>query len=218
MKRLLVASSLLLTLAFLAGRADMLPAQGKDAPSLEAALAWIKRTDGELVKPQYVALDLEQLKKLQELKLGGHRKSDNKHLFVKAEDFANLAALPQLKKLHLGENDGVTDEALAHVGKLTGLKELVLWDAPLTDAGLKHLVALKELTTLDLAFATKVTDAGLGPITQLAKLESLNLAGTKVTDVSSLQKLAMLKELRLGKLKPKGLDELKTKLPALVVK
>jgi Leucine-rich repeat (LRR) protein len=193
------------------------PAQ-KDAPSLEATLAWIKKVDGELTKPRYAALTLEQLKNLQELQLGGHRKSDNKHLFVKPDEFRNLAPLTGLKKLHLGENDGATDEALVHVGKLTGLNELVLWDAPMTDAGVKHLANLKDLTRLDLAFATKLTDAALEEIVKLPNLEFLNVAGTKVTDVSSLQKLTKLKELRVGKAKPKGLDELKKKVAGLVVK
>ncbi len=129
-----------------------------------------------------------------------------------------MLALTQLKKLHLGENDGVTDEALVYVGKLTGLSELILWDSPITDAGIKHLAPLKELTNLDLAFATKLTTACLADITHLPKLELLVLGGTKVDDVSSLSQLAALKELRLGKLMPKGLDDLKKAKPALTVK
>ena len=188
------------------------------APSLEESLAWIKRVDGELNTPRYAELTADKLKAQTELQLGGHRKSDNKHLFVKAEEFRYLAPLTGLKKLHLGENDGVTDEALAHVGKLTGLTELILWDAPITDAGLKHLLGLKELTSLDLAFATKVTTAGLEHVAKLSKLEKLNLAGTKVENVSALAALTGLKELRLGKLKPAGVDDLKKANPALVVK
>jgi hypothetical protein len=117
------------------------------SPAEEAALAWIKRVDGELTKPRYAKLTLDQLSKLEELQLGGHRKSDNKHLFVPAAEFHHLTALKGLKKLHLGENDGVTDAAVVHVGNLTGLRSLVLWDAPMTDDGLKHLLPLKELST-----------------------------------------------------------------------
>lgn len=188
------------------------------APSLEDSLAWIKRVDGELKKPRYADLTADKLKAQTELQLGGHRKSDNKHLFVKAEEFRHLTPLTGLKKLHLGENDGATDEALAHVGKLTGLTELVLWDAPITDAGLKHLTGLKELTALDLAFATKITTAGLEHVAKLPKLEKLNLAGTKVDNVSALAGLTGLKELRLGKLTPAGVDDLKKANPALAIK
>jgi Leucine-rich repeat (LRR) protein len=177
--------------------------------SLDASLAWIKRVDAEMKKPAYSKLTLDKLKTMEELKLGGHRKSDNKHLFVPPEEFRHLVPLTGLKKLHLGENDGVTDEALVHIGKLTGLEELVLWDAPMTDAGAKHLANLKNLRKLDLAFATKLGDGTLPVVVQLPKLEFLNLAGTKVTNVSSLGKLTNLKELRLGKLKPAGVQELR---------
>jgi hypothetical protein len=186
--------------------------------ALQESLAWIKRVDGELTTPRYADLTLDQLKTRTELQLGGHRKSDKKHLFIKAEEFRHLAPLTGLKKLHLGENDGVTDEALAHVGKLTGLTELILWDAPMTDAGVKHLIPLKNLTYLDLAFATKITNAALPDIVQLPKLEKLNVAGTKVNDVAPLAGLKQLKELRLGKLKPKGVDDLKKANPTLLVK
>jgi hypothetical protein len=189
-----------------------------DVPSLTETFAWLKRVDGELKKPNYAALTLEQLKTMSDLRLGGHRASDNKHLFVKPSELKHLVALPQLKKLHLGENDGVTDEALVYVGKLSGLTELILWDSPITDAGIKQLAPLKELTSLDLAFATKLTTACLADIIQLPKLELLVLSGTNVDDVSSLSKLSALKELRLGKLMPKGLDSLKQARPALVVK
>jgi Leucine-rich repeat (LRR) protein len=88
----------------------------------------------------------------------------------------------------------------------------------MTDAGLGHLASLGELTTLDLAFATKISDAGLPHIVKLTKLEVLNLAGTKVTDVAPLVKLSQLKELKVGKLKPRGIDELKKGRPKLIVK
>jgi hypothetical protein len=189
-----------------------------DEITLADTLAWIKRVDGELIKPRYATLTLDQLQSVSELRLGGHRKSDKKHLYVPPMEFKHLLALPGLKKLNLGENDGVTDEALVHVGKLTGLTELVLWDAPMTDAGVKHLVALKELTDLDLAFATKLTTNIVADLALLPKLQRLNLAGTQVKDVSGLAKAPHLKELKLGKLKPAGMDTLKKANPNLVVK
>jgi len=190
----------------------------ENVATLEESYAWVKRVDGELKKPRYAELTFAQLKELPELQLGGHRKSDNKHLFVPPADFKYLVPLTSLKKLHLGENDGVTDEALVHVGKLTGLKELVLWDAPMTDSGVRHLTTLTELTSLDLAFATKLTTESLDDIVRLPKLEKLTLAGTKVDDVSKLSKLTTLKELKLGKLTPQGIDTLKKANPALAIK
>lgn len=186
--------------------------------TLEQTLAWVRRVDGELTKARYADLTLDKLKALTELRLGGHRKSDNKHLFVEPAEFRHLAPLTGLTKLHLGENDGATDEALAHIGKLSGLKALVLWDAPITDAGLKHLAGLRELTDLDLAFATKLTTAALPHIAALPKLERLNIAGTKVDDVSALAAVRTLTELKLGKLKPAGVEAVTKANPRLVVK
>lgn len=210
---------LICSIAVLAMISPIAIAQEKLSPTpLSETLTWIKRVDGELVKPRYADLTVAQLKDLKELQLGGHRKSDKKHLFVKPEEFGHLTTLTGLTKLHLGENDGVTDEALAHVGKLTGLRELVLWDAPMTDAGVKHLVSLKDLTSLDLAFATKITNAALEDIVKLSNLEKLTLSGTKVTDVSPLAKLTKLKELKTGKNKVQGIDEVKKANPNLQLK
>ena len=58
----------------------------------------------------------------------------------------------------------------------------------MTDAGLKELAPLKNLTTLYLSL-TQVTDAGLKELAPLKNLTTLDLTGTKVTD-------AGLKELR----------------------
>ena len=60
---------------------------------------------------------------------------------------------------------------------------------PVTDAGLKELKDLKQLTSLNLD-NTKVTDAGLKELKDLKQLTSLNLYATKVTDdgVADLQK------------------------------
>lgn len=193
-------------------------ATAADDAALSDALAWIKRVDGQITKPKYGALTQKELETLSELRIGGHRKSDKKHIFVPAEEFKHLAALPALTKLHLGENDGLTDEAMVHVGKLTGLKELVLWDAPLTDAGLAHVANLKGLTSLDLAFATKITTAALPTIVQLPNLERLVISGTQINDVSLLAKAPKLQFLQVGKLNPRGLDELKQANPKLEIK
>ena len=174
--------------------------------------------DGKITKPKYANLTLDQAATMTELQIGGHRKSDKKHLFVPAEEFKYLAALPMLTKLHLGENDGVSEEAMVHVGKLTQLRELILWDAPTTDAGLKPIVNLKNLTTLDLAFATQITTAALADIVQLPNLENLTIPGTKIDDVSSLAKAPKLKMLKVGKLNPRGIDELKKAKPDLEIK
>jgi len=75
----------------------------------------------------------------------------------------------------------VTDAGLKELATLTNLTTLYLGGTDVTDAGLKELAALKNLTTLDL-FNTKVTDAGLKELAALKNLTSLYLGGTQVTD------------------------------------
>jgi Leucine-rich repeat (LRR) protein len=211
-------AALLAALALLLAAGPRNLAAGNDTPSLQEALTWIKSVDGELKKPRYPDLTVDKLKVMTELRLGGHRKSDNKHIAIKAEDCKYLTPLTGLKKAYLEELDGLTDEALVHIGKLTGLTELHLGDAWVTDAGMKHLVNLKELTCLDVGWTKSITNAGLEDIVKLQNLEIVGLGGTKVTDVSILQKLPKLKEVRLGKVKAARVPELKKLRPGLVVK
>ena len=90
--------------------------------------------------------------------------------------------------VHLHEI-GVTDAALKELKDLKQLTWLSLTVTQVTDAGLKELKHLKQLTSLDLSH-TKVTDAGLKELADLKQLTTLNLEGTKVTadGVADLQK------------------------------
>jgi len=170
------------------------------APALEEALAWIKQVDAQLGKPRYPDLTVEQLKTLEDLKLGGHSKA-GPHIGIKdPNEVRVLAALPALKKLSFAELDGVTDDALAHVGKLANLTEIGLGDCGITDAGIKHLLPLKTLISLDLGWTKNVTDAALADVLKLQNLEVLGLGGTKISDAGlpQLAQLPKLKELRLA--------------------
>ena len=164
-------------------------------PAAQEALTWLKGVDAQLKKPKLADLTPEQFSSLTEVTLGGHRQSDNKHLDVPAAEFRHLAAMPSLRKLVMWENDGVTNEALAHIGKLTNLRELELGDAPITSEGIKHLQNLSALSYLGLAFTKDVGDSALQTIAALPQLEVLVLSGTKVTD-NGLKQLADMKNLR----------------------
>ena len=48
-----------------------------------------------------------------------------------------------------------------------------MWGTQISDAGLKEVVKLQQLTTLDLAH-TKITDAGLKGVVKLQQLEGLS--------------------------------------------
>jgi hypothetical protein len=86
-------------------------------------------------------------------------------------------------------HDRGTDAVLAHVGRLTHLRQLHRPGLAVTDAGLAHLGRLSELQLLSLD-GTQVTDAGLAHLKGLEGLKWLKLAKTKVTDagVRELQK------------------------------
>ena len=68
----------------------------------------------------------------------------------------------------------VTDAGLKELAGLKNLTRLVLVRAMVTDAGMKELAALKNLTDLSLG-GTKVTDAGLKELAKLKSLAKLDL-------------------------------------------
>lgn len=170
--------------------------------SAQECFQWLQRLDAQFKQPRLAGLTLDKLASLAEVNLGGHRKSDGKHIAIPAAEFRHLAALPALRKAVLWEIDGLTDEALAHIGKVATLRELELGDAQITSAGLKHLRGLQSLTFLGLGWTRDVTDAGLPQLAALPRLETLILSGTKVTDagLAHAAKFPALKELRLAAL------------------
>jgi Leucine-rich repeat (LRR) protein len=225
-------------------------APDEKAPTPAEALAWLKSLDAKpesaQKQPRFPTLTVEELKTMKEIRLGGHRASDGKHVFIDGAGLRHLLALPALEKADLVEVDGLSDESLAFLGKIKGLKELNLGDAAVSSAGLKHLTGLKELVRLDLGWTKDVGDAGMPFVAKLPKLEVLGLGGTKVSDAGlpllaalpNLKELALmgtpvtdqglaslaackgLTTLRLNnkmKTTPAGIDRLKKALPALQV-
>jgi Leucine Rich repeat len=188
----------------------------------EATLAWLKALPtmsrsaiGPKNEPDcFRQLTVADLRALKELHLGGHLVKDGKnqkeHIEIPAADFRHLTALPALEKLDLIEN-GVGDEALAPIGKISTLTTLVLGDHQLTDAGLKHLTGLKKLTHLSLCWPDqkhggKISDPGMEEVAKLTSLESLDLRATQVTD-TGLSKLLMLPKLQTLLLNNTGITD-----------
>jgi hypothetical protein len=77
-------------------------------------------------------------------------------------------------------HDRGTDAVLAHVGRLTHLKQLHRPGPAVTDAGITHLGQLRDLQFLSLD-GTQVTDDGLAQLKGLRALKWLKLTKTKVT-------------------------------------
>ncbi len=90
----------------------------------------------------------------------------------------------------------------AHLKELKGIKNLTTLDlqfTKVTDAGLKELKDLQDLAVLDLR-GTRVTDAGLKELKNLKNLKWLNLSGTSVTAAgrNELKELKSLVVVYLG--------------------
>jgi hypothetical protein len=121
-----------------------------------------------------------------------------------------------LHALDLGHSE-VTDSALKHVSRLSGLKVLELTSTNVGDEGLASVAALSNLQSLGLSHSrtsnlglsylkdllnlreiwfsgTDVDDEGLSYCQKLTRLVQLGLSGTKITD-QGLKSLEQLKDL-----------------------
>jgi len=74
----------------------------------------------------------------------------------------------------------VSDEGMAHIGKLGRLTHLNLNRTGVTDAGLKHLGDMRSLEWLNL-YGTGVTDAALADLAKHKRLKALYIWNTKIT-------------------------------------
>jgi hypothetical protein len=87
----------------------------------------------------------------------------------------------------------VTDAGLKELAPLQDLTDLNVGRNAITDAGIKELVPFKKLSNLVLD-QTQVTDKGMKDLARLTSLTSLSLSSTKVTD-EGIKDLAPLKNL-----------------------
>jgi beta-lactamase regulating signal transducer with metallopeptidase domain/Leucine-rich repeat (LRR) protein len=117
-------------------------------------------------------------------------------------DLSFLAALPpDAIDMLMTEGTGIADDQLQHIGQLTGLRFVEFEEARITDAGVQHLIGLKQLQTLRLsAFDVHedgfgVGDDAMGVVAFLPALESIDLRLTKVTD-EGMARLKFCKSLR----------------------
>lgn len=219
-------------------------AAAEQAPALATTLEWLNRLPPIVGAPadRFTALTVDDLRHLREIRLGGHRSSDKKHVELKAEEFRHLTALPALATARLSEIHGLDDAALVHLGKIRTLTHLELGDAQITGEGLARLTKLENLTHLNVAFARQLGDAGIPHLSRMRRLEFLVISGTQITDagLAELAELPRLSEIRIkatpitdagllhlrrhrslktvridgkGKITPDGIAELRKHLP-----
>mgnify|MGYP003346926282 FL=1 len=73
---------------------------------------------------------------------------------------SDLAKLPKLVHLNIGDTPAVNDEHLKAMPQLTALRELYVANTSVTDEGLTYLHPMRQLTVLHLG-KTKVTAKGV---------------------------------------------------------
>jgi hypothetical protein len=130
--------------------------------------------------------------------------------------------LPALKTLNLGRVTSLTADGLFAVGGLTALTILSLGACNVTDAVLRELRGLTDLSTLYLYDCTLVTDVGVRELRDLTALRTLYLNHcTHVTDagLQHLMSLTALSSLYLWGTSTTraGRNALKAALPALTI-
>ncbi len=158
---------------------------------------------------------LERLRKLRSVSFQSCSISD--------EGLRSIGLAFGLKNLSVSESEGFTSAGLGHLGKLEELNGLIIRregnpkDGPPLAEGLKHLVKLKSLSSLNLT-GQHVTDEGLASIGKLPALATLELSGALLTD-AGLNHLVGMKHLtRLilhgpTGITPKGFAEFRAKMP-----
>lgn len=132
---------------------------------------------------------LAELTTLQKLYVSGQFTVDDRVLH-------HCSKLEHLTELRLPERTpAVTDVGLAHLARLTKLKNVVLSDTPhVTDAGLAHLRALDRLESLQLATLPKLSPSGLEILDSFPEMRRLHLGAVKI-NAAALNAVASMKQL-----------------------
>ena len=122
-------------------------------------------------------------------------------------------------EFHLGGR-GLTDAGLVHVAALKNVASLNLRDTRISSAGLRHLKGLTKLRWLHLE-RTAIGDDGVENLAGLVHLEYLNLYATKITDKSldHLKGLGKLRRLYVWQtgVTDAGAERLCEQLPGLTI-
>lgn len=119
-------------------------------------------------------------------------------------DLAAISGMTSLEYLEVSDG-GITEMGVENLRRLPNLRDLILYDNPITDIGMTHLRGLRKLQVLDIR-KTKITDRGLHLLPELPRLRKLWLDETDVTDggLKSLEKFPNLKFLSLRETRVTG--------------
>jgi hypothetical protein len=116
---------------------------------------------------------------------GGRRAADWLAKHIDFDYVANVVWVDVVpNRVRTSSNDD--DATLALLGRLRGLKHLILEETSITDSGLAQLKGLSELQALDLR-NTAISDAGLARLEALKSLQHIWLTGEVVSDDAVLR-------------------------------
>jgi hypothetical protein len=139
------------------------------------------------------------------------------------EQLVTLKSVTNLQHLHI-VGAPITDQGMQYIGQLPNLEQLTLEQTTVTNNGLRHLQELKWLTHLHLANSPgdeRISDAGLQHIVGLRQLTVLTLTGNAFTDAALdyVRQLPQLKNLRLNgtRISDAAFKELKKVAPQLLL-
>lgn len=98
---------------------------------------------------------------------------------------AEIGDCPALRMLNLAENRKITDAGLKRLAALTQLTSLNISSCDITNKGMAHLAALTRLQRLDASYCNRLTDECAKTLRALPELRWLNLQGcSKMTSRS----------------------------------
>jgi hypothetical protein len=163
-----------------------------DEPSLTSQIAAVKAGESEQIHVQHAAIDdreLNQCAGLQNLRV---LMLDHPEGRFSASGLQPLAALPALAHLRI-RGQGIDDDALAQVARISSLQILNLPRGSFTDSGLESLKRLPKLEQLRFS-SPRVTDVGINAVSEFPTLKRLHLIDIPLTD-ASLSQLAKMEQL-----------------------
>jgi hypothetical protein len=114
-----------------------------------------------------------------------------------------LARLDHVTHLEIEGGQGLTDEGVSHLSRMTRLEDLTVGGpkSPITSRGLAFLRHLRALRRFQCCWAPGVTDEGLESLSACDQLESVNLMGTASGDgaIAALAGKRRLSSLQTGR-------------------
>jgi hypothetical protein len=116
------------------------------------------------------------------------------------EDLQIVSQLNQITSLNLDGSKRLTDKGLAHLARMSQLRELIL-GGQITDRGLESLGQLRQLRVFQMFWQSNITDGGLANLRSCDQLEEVDLLGCNAGDgaIAALAGKPYLRRFKTGR-------------------